>query len=477
MLTANYVNIKPEVSSDRTYEDFYKFLGAKPEMMGVMARMATHNTATYLTEGLLNIHHNKKSINKFQPINALQIDWEIDVEFIKRVSFAADVVGAGNTGANGADVTMVFTERYYEQYDTFKVDETRQQFIVKAVPVRKADNYWEYTVQLIDADFSSIVDITGCLKGMTSRFLSNIQPEYHENGFTKYQSNIERHRNYITEHRCDIGMSARYAAMEEQFIKVAKGDDNTKQKVFKLNKTEKDLMNSFQTAKNNHLLWGKTTMDVNGKSTVLTDDGRPLIAGDGLIPQLERFASKYKYAKLNVNVINTVLSQMVSKAADPTGNHFTFIVDDALWNQVNTTLGEWLKSWGSVPTMMYSKSAGEMVDVNNAQKVGATFNSYEMSGNVVTFMVDRALTKEYGNKGYGVCLDTTPDMASNQPAVQAFTLKGSEFISSKYPGVGGVDGITSGVVSSPVAGSKLIVAGYSGIVHFSPYRSFILEQI
>lgn len=43
--------------------------------------------------------------------------------------------------------------------------------------------------------------------------------------------------------------------------------------------------------------------------------------------------------------------------------------------------------------------------------------------------------------------------------------------------VGGVDGITSGIVSSPVAGSKLIVAGYAGIVAFAPYKSFILEEI
>ena len=53
----------------------------------------------------------------------------------------------------------------------------------------------------------------------------------------------------------------------------------------------------------------------------------------------------------------------------------------------------------------------------------------------------------------------SPDISTNQPAVAGFTLKGAEFVTSKYPGVGGVDGITSGIVSSPVAGSKLIVAG------------------
>lgn len=224
--------------------------------------------------------------------------------------------------------------------------------------------------------------------------------------------------------------------MEDQFIKFAQGDGagNVKEKVFKLNKMEKDLFDSFQTVKNNAMLWQKTTMDKNGKASVLTDDGRPLIAGDGLIPQIERFASKAKYAKMNVNIIQLVMDQMTQKAANATGNHYTFIVNDILWGQINTTLGDWLKLWSSTPTLMYSKAEGAKVKADNPLKVGATFVSYEVSGNTVTFMVDRALSKEYDRKGYGICLDMSPDVDSGDPAIAAFTLEGAEFVTSKYPG-------------------------------------------
>lgn len=476
MIVANYVNVKPEMAHSRTYEDFYKFLGARPKMMGVMARMNTQNTATFLTEALMNIYYNSKTANKFQPINSLMIEWEIDVEFIKRIEFAASPIG---DGAGGAEILMYFKERYYEKYDTFKIDGSRQQAIVKLTPQRKADNFWEYTVQLIDPDYSSILDAASCQLGMTTRFLANIMPEYHEEGFTKYQSNIEKHRQWITEHRNDISYSSRYAQMEDQFIKIAQGEGTgeLKEKIFKLNKMEKDLLDNFHTVKNNHLLWGKTTMDANGKSTVLTEDGRPLVAGDGLVPQIERFASKYKFAKLNINVINTVMEQMNMKAMNPTGNNYVFIVNDRLWGQINTTLGNWLKNWGSTPTMLYSKSTQTMMEVANPVTVGATFTSYIISGNKVNFMVDRAFSKEYDKKAYGVCLDLTPDMSTNQPAIAAFTLQGAEFVTSKYPGVGGIDGITSGIVSSPIAGSKLIVAGYSGIAAFAPYRAFVIEEV
>lgn len=187
MIIASWVNVKPEMAHSRTYEDFYKFLGTRPKMMGVMARMYQNNTATFLTEALNNIYYNKKTVNKFQPIDSLMIEWEIDVEFVKRVEFAAVPVG---DGTGGADITMFFKERYYEKYDTFKIDGSRQQCIVKAVPQRKADEFWEYTVQLIDSDYSSVLDTTACQLGMTTRFLSNIMPEYHEFGYTKYQSKV-----------------------------------------------------------------------------------------------------------------------------------------------------------------------------------------------------------------------------------------------------------------------------------------------
>lgn len=185
MLVASYVNLKPELAHSRTYEDFYKFLGSRPKMLGVMARMYPSNSATFLTDALMNIYYNKKTVNKFQPTNALMYEWEIDVEFIKEVEFAAVPSG---TGEAGSDITMYFKERYYEKFDTFKIQNSRQQCIVKTVPVRKSDNFWEYTVQLIDSDYTSVLDTTACQVGMKTRFLSNIMPEYHETGYTKYQS-------------------------------------------------------------------------------------------------------------------------------------------------------------------------------------------------------------------------------------------------------------------------------------------------
>ena len=39
-----------------------------------------------------------------------------------------------------------------------------------------------------------------------------------------------------------------------------------------------------------------------------------------IIPQVERFASKYAYSKLTVAVLNTVIAMLNEKAENPTGN-------------------------------------------------------------------------------------------------------------------------------------------------------------
>lgn len=473
MIVANFTTRRPTMSDTRTYEDFYKFLGTKPYKLGVVSRLYPEYTASYLTESLRNIfYQDRKSGNRYQSINSMMFEWEVETNFIKKIEFAAIPEG---DGANGTEITMAFVERYYEKYDIFKIEETRQQCMVVSRPIRKADNYWEVQVRLIDNDYSSVLDFSGCQPGMTTRFQSNAMPELHEEGYVKYQSNIERHRNYITTHRVDDSYSALYAAHEDVFISIAEGKNqgDLTETIYKMDKKEKVLLDNFLYVRNNGLLFNKCNVDVNGKPTIVDPDtNRPIYIGDGIIPQVERFASKYAYTILNPMVFNTMMATMVEKAENPTGNHFVFICNEKLWQDIQITLASFLAHFKVIESFMWSKQKNDYV------KVGGTFQTYEWGGNQISFKVDRTFTREYGmNKGYGLCLDLTADKTSAQPPIAMFTLRGGDFITNKYPGVGGLDGLSSGVVSSPVAGSKLINWGYSGVAVFSPYRSFILREV
>lgn len=391
MIVANFVTNRPTMGDTRTYEDFYKFLGTKPTRLGVVSRLYPELTASYLTESLRNIFYmDSKSGSKYRSIDSLYFEWEVETNYIKRVEFA-DV--PRETGENGSTIIMAFKERYYEKYDIFRIDKTMQQCFVVARPTRKADNYWEVEVRLIDNDYSSILDTDGCQVGDTTRFLSNAMPEGHEEGYVKYQSNIEKHRGYITTHRVDDSYTALYKAQEDIFIKIGQGEGNGKlsETLYRMDKTESNLLKNFMHVRNNGLLFNKTNVNVDGKATLFdADTGRPIYIGDGIIPQVERFASKYVYNKLTVEAFTTAMAMMNEKAENPTGNKYVFVCNEKMWQDIQIALSEWLARFKTCGTYLWSVKANEYVNV------GATFNSYEIGGNQVSFKVDRTFSREWG---------------------------------------------------------------------------------
>lgn len=201
------------------------------------------------------------------------------------------------------------------------------------------------------------------------------------------------------------------------------------------------------------------------------DTNRPIYIGDGVIPQLNRYANKHVYNNLSLGVFETALGAMSERSDKPTGNTYTFVCNEKQWRDVNRLLATTLMNSRADGTYLWSKAKNGYVDV------GATYQSYSFAGNTVIFRVDRSLTLEFGsNRGYGFLLDLTPDMTTNTPAVNMFTLKNSEFISNYIQGVGGINGNTSGQVASNVAGNHRVIMGYAGVGVMNPYKAFFLME-
>ena len=68
---------------------------------------------------------------------------------------------------------MTFGENYYQLHEIFKIESTGQQCFVTSRPVRKSDRAWSVMVRLIDDDYSSILDESGCQIGDTTRFIGD----------------------------------------------------------------------------------------------------------------------------------------------------------------------------------------------------------------------------------------------------------------------------------------------------------------
>lgn len=125
----------------------------------------------------------------------------------------------------------------------------------------------------------------------------------------------------MTEIRVQDTYSSKYALMEDTFIKVAKGEGAGNEKMYKLDPMKKNLIENFLYARENMMLLAKGSVDKNGKSTI-TDRAtqRPIYIGEGMIPQIERFASKHYANRITINTFQQVISQMVEMADDAQGN-------------------------------------------------------------------------------------------------------------------------------------------------------------
>ena len=274
-------------------------------------------------------------------------------------------------------------------------------------------------------------------------------------------------RTYIATHRCDIDMSAMYKPMEDVFIQIGKGSDDDP--VYKMNTAEKDCLDSFMEARNNALLWGKSNMDaITGKPKIYDEDGRPIVSADGVIAQIERFATKFVFSKLNIGYFEKALQAMVAKSEKPQGNQYMLLCNTAFYNEWQRVMNAWIVAHKTDGSFLYSKGTNGYVNL------GATYESYTYGGNTISVKIDRCFDVEFPTRKYAALIDLTADAATGKPALAFFTFKGGDIIHNVITGVGGKSGLASGEVSSPVAGSKLVNWGYGGVAVFNPYRSVIM---
>lgn len=220
-----------------------------------------------------------------------------------------------------------------------------------------------------------------------------------------------------------------------------------------MDKVQKNLLENFLIARNQGALFSKGNVNPETQQPTISDPdtGRPVWITDGVIPQIEAYCNKYAYNKFTINTLKTILASLNQKAEKPTGNTYMFICNEAAWYQVQDVLDSYLAQYHTDGTFLWSMKANDYVEVG-----AKGYNTYRYGGNQITFTVDRTFSHEFGyQKGFMMALDLTADKTSNQPPISMFTLRNGDMISNKYLGVGREDGLSSGEVASPVAGSKL----------------------
>ena len=457
--------IDKNIHTTRTRQHFGTLLGEKPHVMGQVVRMYPRLTISNLTEGLRNVYTNKKAEGQFTPINSYAIQWTIDVNFIKKVRFSADA-----TPTSGI-FPVYLEEKYYNKNETFAL-ENNTQLIVVAPPVQKGSKNFEYRVKMVSNN-GGVPDAAMLKKGRNTRFRSNYHPELSVRGYVKYQFNTETHRNYLSKHRSSDVQSAEYAASQEFYVERGSKSENGKleYEYFRLQKLEKDVLESYLWARENHLLFGETNFDANGKCTMQDEKGQDIPIGDGVIKQIERFCEKFAYAELSTRWLEDIMASMREKSPNSIGNTYAFVVNERLYDQVGRLLRDDLRFKSDTGDYYWTNNAGNKI------KVGAHYDSYTFQGNTIVFMVDKILSDEYPFSGYGFCINVGVDQTTSNSGISMFTLEGREMLSGKLKGMGGFSGKENNMeLATSVDGSEYHLLGYSAVAVFNPYNAAIVKE-
>ena len=154
-----------------------KFLSVKPARLGLVSTMYDQYTITHLTEALQNIYTKGKPKDAFKSVDSFVVEWNIEVKRIKRVP----ILRVEGDGCNGSDILFYFPEKYYQKFDTFIIEKTRDLIIVMNRPQRLRDSEFLVIGKINDSDYTSAID-QAAITGTMTRFVTNYMPELHEEG-------------------------------------------------------------------------------------------------------------------------------------------------------------------------------------------------------------------------------------------------------------------------------------------------------
>ena len=446
----------------KTAQNWGKYIGEKPERLGLVATMYPENTLMNLVDSLRNVYTAGKKGKDYTSARSTMVEWNIDVAFIKKVYLKVAVTGSTFTGL--VETVVYFTEKYFDQFDVFTMNGGSQNFIVLAAPQRMAVDRWAYRVRLQSNDPTETV--ANMALGSFAIFSHNAQPELTDEGYVKYQANSETHRNHMTFSRNSTSWSTIYANLEDSYMEHA-----TKEglQYFVYKKKEKDVVDQFMQARESAGLFATSNFDANGKCMIQEDGGQDLPQGDGIIKQLERYADVMSFNVLTPEFLKQGLISMRQRSGKLKGNRWVVVCNTQLYDEFQDLASSDLTVKSTNNEYFYSRAA------NGEVAVGADFVSYEWAGNFLTFMPSKALSDKYQDNAYGIIIDSGIDETTKKANIAAYSLVGLEFITGLENGMGAQTGSASGVVSSGRTGSAYHVYGSALYTVHNPYKSVVMK--
>lgn len=408
-------------------------------------------------------------------IDSMMIDWL--VESNNRIPRIPIMENNTDIGQGGSEVRIVLDRYYYSRGAIFELD-NRQQLRVMRRAEKLTENRWAYYCQIVTSRSSEYLDTTFTSRGRFTTYITrgSIVPEASEYGGAYLEPfNIERHRNYISRYRMDLAQTGDFAARGMNYIE-------SQGIWYKQNSAETQMVKMLLEDKNQHMLFGKGNFtdgsdpsnpsDI-GRCLITEEDGRKIPIGEGVFPQIERFANFYPYnGSLSERKLSDIIDLVVSRKEEKTGNKILCICNYRLYTHLQSALNAILATRLVNQDFYVERTDGKRLIL------GAEYAGYRVNGNELILMEDIAISNRYPSVGYGVIINMLAETkdGGKKMNIEQVSLKGFDLFTNKKLGVGGEKGNDSGNVASSVHGKEMYAMSYGCAIVNDPYGSVIIQE-
>ena len=358
----------------------------KPQIYPTIIQMYPQYELTYLLEGTGRIKGLK--MNK-EVWASNSYEWFVEGRNIKTSTIAGSVVSGDGTSS----FILPLNENYLNPNDTVKFYKNRMCF-VDGQPT--GDGPFYYKFQVISGNAATAVRDTftfasdAALAGPGARvnYVSTLFPSGSDRGYSN-NNYPDKYIQWISIHRKGLDCDGDFLGD----VTWATYNNTSMWYWTEEAKVEKQMLKSME-----HWRWyGRTTMSADGKC-FLWVDGKPVIAGDGLIAQIEGINDYFftSSSAINRNSLAEYMVMLATKAKSFDNNRWVILCGSrfaTLWHEV------FEKSVYDNGNMIFSYAAGKEIEL------GGNFTTYRIGTNTVTLQRvsifdDEELHSERDEEGY-----------------------------------------------------------------------------
>lgn len=259
---------------------------------------------SFLTEGV----GNTKSIDRFE------YEYRVKTHEINVRPCVGTAYPASSAGAGGAHFTLVFPDKWFVFPYTL-VSQSGVLARIMAEPVPEGGN-WKYTLKLVSPDVTSVPNADIADGSLWGQLYANVGVDFSRGNASNWTAPglVRSKIGTIRKSYHFAGNAKDYVAQFELPLK-----EGSKTKLW-MDYEEYRHMLKFKEECEMYYWYGQKTHDASGTSTMLDENGQPVISGPGL---LEQIINKDTYSSLTQAKIEETIGDLFYGMTDATDKQVT----------------------------------------------------------------------------------------------------------------------------------------------------------